>query len=159
MRKYFLSLFFIFTIFYICNGQIINKIQDQFPVSTNKPGSGTLNIIQDPALDTLINRYILNKQNQTKPNGFRILIYRNSTLSARNESEKIYAEFTLLFPDIPCYRSFQEPNYYLVLVGNFRSKAYGMKQLLLIKKKYSDAFFVPSLINFDHLNISDIRKQ
>jgi hypothetical protein len=159
MRKYLLSLYIIFSVFYISNGQIIIKTKDLFPVSTNKPGSGNLNIIQDPALDTLISRYILNKENQTEPNGIRILIYRYSELIARKESEKIYTEFVSLFPEIPCYRVFQEPNYYLVLAGNFRSRTEGMKLLLLIKKKYPNAIFVPYLLNFDDLNKTDVKKE
>jgi hypothetical protein len=63
-----------------------------------------------------------------------------------------------LFPDIPCYRVFQGPNYFLVLAGNFRSKADGMKLLLLINKKYPNAFFVPYLLNFDDLNKTDAKK-
>jgi hypothetical protein len=158
MRKFILLLFFVFGVFYIARGQIFTKTQDLFPVTTNKPGSGTLNIIQDPGLDTLISRYILNKDNQTEPNGFRILIYRNSVSIARSESETIYTEFMTLFPDIPCYRVFQGPNYYLVLAGNFRSKADGLKLLLLINKKYPNAFFVPYLLNFDDLNKTDAKK-
>jgi hypothetical protein len=158
MRKYILSLLFNFSVFYICSGQVFSKTQDLFPLTTNKPGSGTVKIIQDPGLDTLISRYILSKDNQTDPNGFRILIYRNSQSIARTESEKIYSEFMSLFPDIPCYRVFQGPNYYLVLAGNFRSKADGMKLLLLINKKYPDAFFIPYLLNFDDLNKTDAKK-
>jgi hypothetical protein len=154
IRKYVLSLYFIFSVFNICSGQIIVKTQDLFPVSTNKPGTGILNIIQDPALDTLISRYVLNKENQTESNGFRILIYRNSSISAKSESERIHAEFMSLFPEIPGYRVFQAPNYYLVLAGTFRSRADGLKLLLLINKKYPDAYFVPYLLNFDDLNKS-----
>jgi hypothetical protein len=139
-------------------GQIFINTIDLFPVTRNKPGSGTLNILQDAQLDTLISRYILSKDNQTEPNGFSILIYRNSELIARNESEMILVEFMTRFPDIPSYRIFQKPNYYLVLAGNFRSKTDGIKLLLSINKKYPNAFLVPYILNFDDLNKTDAKK-
>jgi len=70
------------------NGQVIIKTTDLFPVNVNKPGSGTLNIIQPPELDTLMSRFILGQKNINEPNGVRILIYRNSEIIARKESER-----------------------------------------------------------------------
>ena len=138
--------------YYMCHGQAIIKTTDLFPATVNKPDSGTLNIIQAPEIDTLISRYILSKKNSIKPNGFRILIYRNSEIVARKESERIHAEFISLFPDIPAYREFQTPNYYLVLAGNFRSKTEGIKLLLVISKKYPYSTLIPYFINFDEFN-------
>jgi hypothetical protein len=157
-RKFLLSYFSFLACFTCLNGQVFIPTHDRFHVTMSKPGSGDLNIIQDPGLDTLISRYILSKAQQTKPNGFRILVYRNSELKARNESESIYLEFSSQFPDIPCYRVFQEPNYYLVLAGNFRLRTYGLKSLLMINKKYPEAIFIPYLINFDDLNKTDSKK-
>ncbi len=139
----------------MCKGQNITRTSDLFPSTINKPDAGTLRINQEPELDTLLSRYILSKRYQTQPNGYRILIYRNSELKARTESEMVHAEFLTTFPDIPAYRIFQEPNYYLVLVGNFRSKTTGIKFLLQINKKYPYAVLVPHLLNFDDLNKFD----
>jgi|WetSurMetagenome_2_1015567.scaffolds.fasta_scaffold307731_1 hypothetical protein len=158
LRKCLLSSFLILSALYICKGQVFIKTTDLFPVTTNRPGSGTLNIIQDPAIDTLLSRYILSKKNQTKPNGFRILIYRSSELSARNESERIHAEFMTLYPNVTSYRVFQEPNYFIVLAGNFRAKTDGLKLLFLINRKYPDAIFVPYVLDFDDLNKTDSKK-
>ena len=136
----------------MCNGQVINKTTDLFPATVNKSGSGTLNIDHAPEIDTLIRRYILSKKNSIEPNGFRILIYRNSEIVARNESERVQAEFMSLFPDIPSYRDFQVPNYYLVLAGNFRSKTEGIKLLLLVSKKYPYSTLIPYFINYDEFD-------
>jgi hypothetical protein len=137
----------------MCNGQVITKTTDLFPATINKPGSGTLDIIQAPEIDTLISRYILSKKNSIEPNGFRILIYRNSEIVARNESEKVFAEFMNLFPDVPASREFQRPNYYLVLAGKFRSKTEGIKLLLLISKKYPYSTLIPYFINYDEFDL------
>lgn len=152
IRKGLLFLGFLLGTFCMGNGQVIIKTTDLFPVTVNKPGSGTLNIIQAPELDTLMSRYILSQKNLNEPNGFRILIYRNSEIVSREESQRVYGEFMTLFPGILAYLEFQEPNYYLVLAGNFRNRTEGVKSLLLVSKKYPNAILVPYIINYDELN-------
>jgi len=138
--------------FHICIGQIFIRTADLFPVKVEKQGAGTLNIIQDPSVDTLLSRYILGKKFLTEPNGFRILIYRNQERTAKDESHRINAEFMTLFPKIPSNIEFQEPGSYLVLVGNFRTMIEGAKLLILIKKKYPDAILVRHILNYSELN-------
>jgi hypothetical protein len=152
IRKGLLFLGFLLGTLCMGNGQVIIKTTDLFPVNVNKPGSGTLNIIQPPELDTLMSRFILGQKNINEPNGVRILIYRNSEIIARKESERIYGEFMTLFPGIPASLEFQGPNYYLVLAGNFRNRTEGIKSLLLVSKKYPNAILVPYIINYDELN-------
>jgi hypothetical protein len=84
--------------------------------------------------------------------GFRIQIYRNSNRNAREESNKVRAEFMIEFPDIPSYAEYAEPGYFLVKVGDFRTKLEGTKLLYLIRKKYPNAYMVPCNINFPDLN-------
>jgi hypothetical protein len=151
-RKGLLFLGFLLGTLCMGNGQVIIKTTDLFPVTVNKPGSGTLNIIQPPELDTLMSRFILGQKNINEPNGVRILIYRNSEITARKESERVYGEFMTLFPGILAYLDFQGPNYYLVLAGNFRNRTEGIKSLLLVSKKYPNAILVPYIINYDEMN-------
>jgi len=80
----------------MCKGQIIIRTSDLFPSTINSHGAGTLKINQDPELDTLLSRYILSERYQTLPNGYRILIYRNSALKARTESEMVHAITTIV---------------------------------------------------------------
>lgn len=152
LKKGLLFSLLLFSMFYMCKGQIFIKASDLFPVTVEKPGAGILNIIQDPAIDTLLSRYILSNKLLTEPNGFRILIYKNQGRTARDESNKVRAEFIVLFPETPSYIEFQGPNYFLVLAGNFRTKVEGTKLLILIKNKYPDAIFVPYIINYSDLN-------
>jgi hypothetical protein len=152
LGKRLLILGLLLSIYYICTGQVIIKTSDLFPEKVNNPGSGTLNINQPLEIDTLLSRYILSKNISIEPNGYRILIYRNSEIVARKESERIHAEFMNLFPDIPAYREFQAPNYYLVLAGNFRSKTEGIKLLLLVSKKYPYSTLIPYFINYDEFD-------
>jgi hypothetical protein len=124
------------------------------PGSDNR--SGSLNIIQDPAVDTLISRYILANKVLTlgadgDMEGYRIQIYRSSNRNARDESNKIRAEFMIEFPDIPSYAKYAEPGYFLIRAGNFRTKLEGTKWLYDIRRKFPNAYLVPDIIYFPDL--------
>src|SRR5450759_4814981 len=91
------KLFFVLIILGFSTGfidaQSIVKTSDLFRRSDNNSRSGQLNIIQDPAIDTLINRYILGNKNHYGMDGFRIQIYSSSNRNARKESDKAYTDF------------------------------------------------------------------
>ena len=84
--------------------------------------------------------------------GFRIQIYSNSNRNAREESNKVRAEFMIEFPDIPSYAKYREPGYFLIRAGDFRTKVEGTKSLYQIRRKYPNAYLVPDVINFPDLN-------
>jgi hypothetical protein len=135
------------------------KTSDLFLRSDDNFRAGKLKIIQDPAIDTLINRYILISKNIYRDNGrygmegFRIQIYSSSTRNAREESNKARAEFMNKFPDIVSYQLYAEPGYFKIRAGDFRTKTEATKLLLSVRKEFPDAYLVPDIINFPDLNI------
>ena len=151
-RKLFLILLFLgFSTAIVCSQSVVSS-SDLFKKKSDNPGSGQLNIIQDPALDTLISRYILANQKLDGIEGFRIQIYNSSNRNAREESAKVRAEFMSQFPDIISYLLFAEPGYYKVRVGNFRSRTEATRLYLIISKKFPNADLVPDIINLPDLN-------
>lgn len=136
----------------IIDAQIFIKASDLFPVSKPESKGGELNIIQSPNADTLISRYILgNRFLNGGMDGYRIQIYRNSSKTAREESNKVRADFMVSFPGISSYADFAYPGWFLVRVGDFRTKMEGTKTLYMIRKKYPNAYFVKCIINFPDL--------
>jgi hypothetical protein len=136
----------------LCDAQGFIKTADLFRRPESDRRSGTLNIIQDPSVDTLISRYIMaNKILEGRMEGFRIQIFRSSNRNAKEESNKERAKFMNEFPDIPSYAEFEKPGYFLVRVGDFRSKAELTKLLVTIRKKFPNAYPVPCKINFPDL--------
>jgi hypothetical protein len=134
-----------------------------FKRSESGPGTGQLKIIQDPALDTIMSRYILSNRNleekyqYTGIEGFRIQIYNSSKRDAKTESGKVRQEFMNQFPEtqypeLISYLIFAEPAYYKVRVGNFRSRTEAMRFFLLVSKKFPYADLVPDVINLQDLN-------
>ena len=158
IRKLFLILVILGFSTVFVRAQAFVKSSDVFKRADGNSRAGQVNIIQDPALDTLISRYILANKNQNEKNGyagmegFRIQIYNSSTRNAREESAKVRAEFMSKFPDINSYPLFENPGYYKIRVGDFRSKTEATRLFLLISKEFPDAYIVPDIINFPDPN-------
>jgi len=139
----------------LCNAQAFIKTTDLF--KRPEHSAGNLLINQDMAIDTLLSRYILvSKKNRTIEGsqgmeGFRIQIYYSSVRQAREESAKARAEFIAKFPDIVSYAQYQEPGYFMVRAGNFRTRIEGHKDLVMVRKEFPNAYLVPAIINFPDL--------
>ncbi len=58
------------------------------------------------------------------------------------------ADFINKFPDIISYAQYQEPGYFMVRAGNYRTKTEGYKDLLAVRKEFPNAYLVPAVINF-----------
>lgn len=136
-----------------CNSQAFVKTAELFK-RADYPG--TLNIIQSHGIDTLISRYILSNKKYRTPEGpgmpgYRIQIYYSSVRNAREESAKAIANFISEFPDIKPYTQYQEPGYFMVRVGDYRTKIEGYKDLIMVRKEYPNAYPVPATITFPDL--------
>ena len=158
IRRSFLIIIILgFSTFIACSQSVIST-SDLFKKKTDDPKAGQLNIIQDPALDTLISRYIYENQIQEERDGysgidgFRIQIYNSSNRNAREESAKVRADFMNQFPDIISYLKFAPPGYYKIRVGNFRSRTEATRLYLIISKKFPNADLVPDIISLPDLN-------
>jgi hypothetical protein len=135
-----------------CEAQDFFKTTDLFHTQESNKKGGTLNIIQDPGVDTLISRYVLaNKMLDGHMEGYRIQIYRSSTRTAREESNKARAEFMMEFPDIVSYPLYEKPGYFIIRAGDYRTKVEGTKQLYLVRRKFPNAYLVMDRIEFPDL--------
>ena len=85
--------------------------------------------------------------------GFRIQIYARNNRNAREESNKARSEFISKFPGIASYPTYENPGYFKIRVGDFRTKTEATKLFLIISKEFPDAYLVPNVyINFPDLN-------
>jgi hypothetical protein len=159
IRKFFLILIVLGFSPNFSQAQSDVKTSELFRRPDNNSTTGQLNIIQDPAIDTLISRYVLGNINLYNEHahygmeGFRIQIYASSNRNAREESNKARAQFISKFPDIVSYPLYAEPGYFKIRVGDFRTKAEATKTYLIVSKEFPDAYLVPDFINFPDLNI------
>jgi hypothetical protein len=158
IKKSFLFLVILFLISNICRSQAFIRTADLLRRSDTGAGAGSLNINQDKAIDTLISRYILsNRKLRTTEGtqgvqGFRIQIYYSSVRNAREESARARADFINEFPDMVSYAPYQEPGYFMVRAGDYRTRTEGYKDLLTVRREFPNAYMVPAVINFRGTN-------
>jgi hypothetical protein len=158
IRVIFLLIFFSSILPELIQAQDFVKTAALFHRLNDNNQSGRLTINQNPGIDTLLSRYIINNRRFVTTDGsqgmegFRIQIYYNSSRSAREESAKAKAEFISKFPDIVSYVKYDDPGYFMIRVGDYRSKIDGFKDLQMIRKEFRNAYLVPDIIEFPDLN-------
>lgn len=121
--------------------------------------AGRLEIVQDPAIDSLLSRYIVMSRKVSEANdgnygmdGWRIQIYNSSVRNAREESNKARARFISEFPGVASYQKYSEPGYFRIRVGDFRTKAEATRFFLSVSRVFPNSYLVPDVINFPELN-------
>lgn len=129
----------------ICGAQGFISTQTLLEDNSVSQQGGILVIDQDPAIDSLISRSILANKKNGIP-GVRIQIYYSSVRNAREESAKLRADFIGKFPEIISYIEYQEPGWYKVRVGNYRTKIEAYKDLIAIRKEFPSAYLVLTTI-------------
>ncbi|MDK2977943.1 MAG: hypothetical protein PWP52_657 [Bacteroidales bacterium] len=119
-------------------------------IEKNEPGSGDVTISQDIRVSNLIYNHIEQNKRKAGVPGYRIRIFNDIGSDARENSQKVKADFFDKFPDIPVYREYDNP-YFKVYVGDFRTKIDAMKKFKRIKHYFPAAFIVPDEINYPSL--------
>jgi hypothetical protein len=131
IRKVLYKLFLLLIPACLCKAQNLNNTESMFR-SNDGDNAGRLTIRQDPGIDSLINRHILRNMKIGGMEGFRIQIYNSSNRNAREESGKVQADFISKFPrELVSYASFAEPGWYMIRVGDFRTKTEATKYLIM----------------------------
>lgn len=112
---------------------------------------GRVIIHQDPEVKKLFDYIELQNAKTKGMPGFRIRIYRENSQQARQKSMDLVADFIAKYPDLPCYRYYDNP-YFKVSVGDFRTRFEAMKAFKLVEKDFPDAFIVQETINYPRVD-------
>ena len=87
-------------------------------------------------------------KNASKPiSGYRIRVFYDNNPQARTRSESIENALMEQYPEHKVYRSFESPNY-KVLIGNFRSKDEALRMFNALKKTYPTAYIIKDNIEY-----------
>jgi hypothetical protein len=97
--------------------------------------------------DLMEQQYIEIWKKIKKTDGFRIQITSYAGANSKVSIEKIATQFASQFPDIPCYKSYFEPNFRL-RVGDYRTKFEAYKALRKISLAFSGAFVLKEQVEF-----------
>jgi hypothetical protein len=151
MKKSCLILFLLALIFTSAGAQKVVRTVDLFQTNSGASQAGNLRINQNPGIDTLISRHIEANRINGGVEGFRIQIFRKGGQTAREEADKAMAKVLSEFPDIKAYLSFQAPNFYLVRLGDFRTKIEATKAHAEIRRVFRDSYIIREKINFPEI--------
>ncbi|MCP4521469.1 MAG: hypothetical protein GY827_07225 [Cytophagales bacterium] len=107
------------------------------------------NFDQTAEVDSLLDKLSSEYKRYTKSRGYRILIYSGpSEIEAIKAEEalreievNIYGDTTSVFQDIPMIKTYQAPNF-KVLVGNYIDKLLAHQMLLQIKDEFPNALLI-----------------
>lgn len=119
---------------------------------------GSTVIIQDPAIDTILQKHIemnetllLNTDNFAI-DGYRIQIFEESGNRSSTRAREVMAEFSVKYPDIGVYLTWQAPNF-KVRVGDFGTRMEAEGFLNKIKRTYPIAWVIRDKIKFPVINL------
>ncbi|MDR3047041.1 MAG: SPOR domain-containing protein [Bacteroidales bacterium] len=101
----------------------------------------------EPNVDQVLKKHREAWLNVKEISGYRIQIQALSGSNSRAKIAGTKAAFCGLFPDIPCYLSYAEPNF-RVRVGNFYSRLEAMRYLKDIKANFPGSFIVKDKVFF-----------
>lgn len=110
---------------------------------------GKLNLRQDSRIERLMQKQREVYAASSTMNGFRVQIFMEIGNEAVDHANVIKEEFEELYPGLPIYLSYEQPNYRL-RVGDFRNRVEAEKHLRILKPKYSLAFVTADIINPPH---------
>jgi hypothetical protein len=118
---------------------LLNKLQ-------SPGGEGQVKITADSLL--VDNYYKLLAQNRKISGvpGYRIRIFSESGIGAKEEQQKIRARFLSLFPGVDAYYRYDEP-YFKVYVGDCRTKSEALLLYDRVEKKFANPILVEDYIN------------
>ena len=118
-------------------------------LKTLQESSGRNNRISLEMDSLLVTNYykLLNSNKMTSGiPGYRIRIYSESGVGAKEEQQRIKARFLTLYPGIDAYNSYSEP-FFKIYVGDCRTKSEALKLIDKIERNFPNPFIVDDFIN------------
>ena len=112
---------------------------------------GLINIYQDYRIEKLVLQHIEQNKRYDGIQGYRINIFFESGLYARQSAVAVQDTFRKYYPYIPSYLKFHTPNF-KVYVGDFRTKAEALKFHKRIRRRYPKSFIIKDLINYPRID-------
>ena len=150
-QKIWMRFFLLFIGFLLFSGNVVlaqsGSRVDLLQTIQQGDAQGRVQIEADSLL--VINYYKLRIKNRKISGvpGYRIRIYSESGIGAKEEQQRVRASFLSLFPDIDAYYKYDEP-YFKVYVGDCRTRSEALKLYDRIEGSFPN-----SILRDDYINI------
>ncbi|TXC85077.1 SPOR domain-containing protein [Luteibaculum oceani] len=110
--------------------------------SKYQPMTGNVQLIIEPSVSSLIERFQSSKAADPRIDGYRVQLY----FGTREKATETKTEFLKKFPTVKSYITWLEPNF-RVRVGNFRTQLEAESFLQRIKRYFPTAYVVSERID------------
>ena len=100
----------------------------------------------DSLLEVNYYKFLVQNSKVSGVPGYRIRIYSESGIGAKEEQQRVRAKFLSLYPDTDAYYRYDEPDF-KVYVGDCRTRSEALKLYDRIKKNFPNPIRVPDYIN------------
>ena len=100
----------------------------------------------DSMLVANYNKLITENMQSTGVPGYRLRIFSESGVGAKQEQQRVRARFLSLYPGLDAYNRYDEP-YFKVYVGDCRTKSEALKLKSMIERNFPNSFVMPAEIN------------
>jgi len=112
---------------------------------------GTVKIIQDPAIDLLVQKHIRVNETRDGISGYRIQIFFDSGTNSKIKATTVCEEFRRRYSATGIYLNFISPNY-KVRVGDFRTRLDAFRFLQELQVYYPSAYVVADQIRLPNID-------
>ena len=117
-----------------------------FQVQAQPTSTSGITLVQPDEVNKVVKRHVVsNNVSASRQPGWRIQL-KSST--DREEVLRIKVAFLNLFPDVPTYLTYQQPNFKL-RVGDFTNKAEAYKLEKQINETIKGTFIIPDIVNVE----------
>jgi hypothetical protein len=121
------------------HGDLLSTLQREGPGDQVK-------LEMDSLLVANYNKLITRNMQSTGVQGYRLRIFSESGVGAKQEQQKVRARFLSLYPGLDAYNRYDEP-YFKVYVGDCRTKSEALKLKAKIDRNFPNSFVMPAEIN------------
>lgn len=121
--------------------------QGDLLMSLLEDGSGgSVAVELDSLLESNYNKLIAKNMQSSGVPGYRIRIYSESGIGAKNEQQQVRARFLSLYPGMDAYNRYDAP-YFKIYVGDCRTKSEALKLQDRIAKDFPNSIVREDFIN------------
>ena len=112
---------------------------------------GSVQIIQDPGIEQLVQKHIRVNETRKGIPGFRVQIFFDSGTKSKIKATSVCNKFRVRHPQTGIYLTFISPNY-KVRVGDFRTRLDAFRFLQQIERNYPNAYVVTDQIKLPKID-------
>lgn len=121
--------------------------QGDLLMSLLEDGSGgRVTVELDSLMESNYNKLIAKNMQSSGVPGYRIRIYSESGIGAKNEQQQVRARFLSLYPGMDAYNRYDAP-YFKIYVGDCRTKSEALKLQDRIAKDFPNSIVREDFIN------------